>query len=143
MSRFGKLLIAALLFTGFSAFAQDSNQPASASPGAKPDHMRGDRVEQKLKRLSKRLNLTADQKEKLRPVLQDEEQQLKSLEDDNSMTLQQKHRKTREIRMSVRSQMDAILTPEQKDKLQSERPRTSGRHRRRLGTANSGQGDPQ
>jgi periplasmic protein CpxP/Spy len=142
MSRFGKLLIAALLFTGFSTFAQTSDQPASAPPGAKPNHMRGDRAEQKLKRLSKRLNLTDDQKEKLRPVLQDEEQQLKSVEDDNSMTSQQKHRKMREIRMSVRSQMDAILTPEQKDKLQSERPRTGGRHRRRLGAANSDPGDP-
>lgn len=142
MSRCGKLLIAALLLTAFTAFAQDSNPPATTTlapaPGAKRHQMRADRAEQRLKRLSKRLSLTGDQKDKLRPILHDEDQQMKSVEDDSSMTPQQKHRKTRGIRMSSRSQMDALLTPEQKEKLQSGRPRSEGRHRMHPGNANPG-----
>lgn len=138
MSRLAKLLVAALLFAGFNAFAQDTSQAAPAPPATKHRQMRADRAEQRLKRLSKRLSLTGDQKDKLRPILQDEEQQMKSVEDDSSMTPQQKHRKTREIRMSSRAQMDSILTPEQKEKLQSGRPRSEGRHRMHPGKASSG-----
>ncbi len=141
MSRVGKFL-AGVLLAGFVAFAQDSAQttPAAASPTH--NQMHGDRAEQKLKRLSKRLNLTDDQKEKIRPILQDEEKQLTNLDSDTTMTPQQKHRKTREIHMSSRSQMDAILTPEQKEKMPPTRTHAQGRHRMPPGTANPGSTTP-
>src|SRR2546426_4433795 len=125
MSKF-RMLLVALLLAGFGAFAQDSSQPATTTAG--PKHLRGDQAEHKLKRLSKKLNLTDDQKEKIRPILQDEEKQLKSLENDGTLTAQQKHRKARDIRMSSKSQMADILTPEQKQKIQSGRTRGEGHH---------------
>ncbi len=140
MSKF-RMLLVAMLLAGFGALAQDSNPPATTSP--KHNRMHGNRAEQKLKRLSKRLNLTDDQKEKMRPILQDEEKQLTSLESDSALTPQQKHRKTREIRMSFKSQMDAILTPEQKEKIQSGRTRVEGRHRMPPRKANSGAATPE
>src|SRR5438128_12400716 len=118
MSKF-RMLLVALLLAGFGAFAQDPSQPATTTAG--PKHLRGDQAEHKLKRLSKRLNLTDDQKEKIRPILQDEDKQITSLESDNTMSAQQKHKKMREIRMSSKSQMAAILTPEQKEKIQGGR----------------------
>ena len=138
MSKF-RMLLVALLLAGFGAFAQDSSQPATTTAG--PKHLRGDQAEHKLKRLSKKLNLTDDQKEKIRPILQDEEKQLKSLENDGTLTAQQKHRKARDIRMSSKSQMADILTPEQKQKIQSGRTRGEGHHRMHPGSANSGNTD--
>src|SRR5258706_3281106 len=127
MSKFAILVVVGLL-ASLSAFAQDSSQPASAAPATKHSHMKGDRAEQKLKRLSKKLNLTDDQKEKIKPILQDEEKQLTDMEADGALTAQQKHKKTKEIRRSSRSQLDAILTPEQKEKLPSARAGAGGRH---------------
>jgi len=138
MSKF-RMLLVALLLAGFGAFAQDSSQPAPTTAG--PKRLHGDQAEHRLKRLSKRLNLTDDQKEKIRPILQDEEKQLTSLESDNTLTAQQKHRKTREIRMSSRSQMDSILTVEQKAKIQGGRTHVGGHHRMSPGIANSGSTD--
>ncbi|MFY9560925.1 MAG: hypothetical protein WAQ52_11885 [Terriglobales bacterium] len=137
MSSTAKLLVAALLLVSFSAFAQDSAQSATAP--AKRNPM--DRAEQRLKRLAKRLNLTDDQKEKLKPILQDEERQLQSLQDDGSLTPQQKRTRTRGIRMTSKAQMDDILTPEQKEKIQTGRAGSEGRHRMHPGKANSTNSD--
>jgi Spy/CpxP family protein refolding chaperone len=90
--------------------------------------MQADKADQRLKRLSKRLNLTDDQKEKLRPILQDEEKQMKAIDDDTSLTQQQKHRKTRDARMASRTQMENILTDEQKQKLGPAGQHGGGQH---------------
>ena len=134
-----RMLLIAVLLAGFSALAQDSSQPATTTAG--PKHLRGDWAEHKLKRLSKRLNLTDDQKEKLKPILQDEDRQLTTLESDSTLSAEQKRRKAREIRMSSKSQMDAILTPEQKEKIPGRRARGEGHHRMPPGKANSGTTD--
>jgi len=133
MSRFGKFLAAALLLFGLTALAQESSEPPATpapAPTPVPRHhpTQTDPAEKRLKRLSKRLSLTDDQKEKLRPILQDEAKQMKVVDDDASLTPQQRHKKTREIRMASRSQMDGILTDEQKKQLQSERPHGAGPH---------------
>ena len=131
MSKFAILVVVAGLLASLSAFAQDSSQPAPATPAApaaKHAHRQGDRAEQRLNRLSKKLNLTDDQKEKVRPILQDEEKQLTDMEADSTLTAQQKHKKTKEIRRSSRAQLDAILTPEQKEKLPSRKAGAEGRH---------------
>jgi len=128
MSKFAILIVVAGLLASLSAFAQDSSQSAPAAPNAKHAHRQGDRAEQRLKRLSKKLNLTDDQKERIRPILQDEEKQLTEMEADSALTAQQKHKKTKEIRRSSRSQLVAILTPEQKEKLPSGKAGGEGRH---------------
>lgn len=131
MSKLGKFLAAAVLFLGLNALAQESSQPAP-TPAPKRHQMRGDWAEQRLMRLSRRLSLTDGQKEKLRPILQDEGKQMKALDEDTALTPQQKHRKGKEIRRAARSQMDGILTDEQKQKLPSEGSHGAGpRHGRR------------
>jgi len=47
-------------------------------------------VESRLEEISKQLNLTDDQKAKLKPILQDEAQQMKTLHEDTSLTHEQK-----------------------------------------------------
>jgi len=63
------------------------------------------------------LNLTEDQKTKLRPILQDENQQMEALRNDTSMTQEQKIAKANEVRQNASPKIKAILTPEQLQKL--------------------------
>jgi Spy/CpxP family protein refolding chaperone len=132
MSKF-RILIVFALFATLSAFGQSPSSAGSATSSdststQKHKQMRGDRAEQRLKRLSKKLNLTDEQKEKARPIVQDEEKQIADLDNDSAMTPQQKHKKTREIRMASRTQLDSILTPEQKEKLPARRAGAGGGH---------------
>lgn len=136
-----KLLLVASLLTGLSAVAQDSSQPAAAP---QQNRMRGDSAEKRLKRMSKRLNLTDEQKEKIRPILADEEKQTSAVDADTTLTQQQRHKKMREIRMSSRSQMDAILTPEQKEQMPKMRAGGGGggRHRQHAAQPPAASTDP-
>lgn len=63
------------------------------------------------------LNLTEDQKAKLRPILLDERQQMEALRSDTSMTTEQKITKAQQIRDTTSPKIKAILTPEQLQKL--------------------------
>ncbi|HUM07124.1 MAG TPA: hypothetical protein VLT90_16770 [Terriglobales bacterium] len=126
MLKLSQLLAAALLF-GTCVFAQESTQSESA-PAPKRRGTSGDYAEHRLRRLTKLLNLTDDQQQKLRPILQDEQKQMQSAEADTTLTQQQKHRKMKEIHRSSRAQMDTILTDEQKKLLGPERPQGGGRH---------------
>jgi periplasmic protein CpxP/Spy len=63
------------------------------------------------------LNLTDDQKAKLRPIIMEENQQMESLRNDSSMTQEQKIAKANQIRAEASPKIKAILTPEQLQKL--------------------------
>lgn len=127
MSRFGLFLAGLIFVCGLNSLAQDSSQPA-APPAVRPKRhaKQGDRAEMRLRRISKRLNLTAEQKEKLLPILQDESKRVKEVGDDASLTQQDKHKKLKEIHRATRLQMDDILTDEQKQKLPAQRPQGAG-----------------
>ena len=113
---------------GLQGFAQSSADPAAsqaastmsqAGAGQAGDPEVRAKVQAKLQSLSSELNLTDDQKTQLKPILQDEAQQIKALHDDTSLSPDQKKAKVAEIRQSHKSQMDAILTPEQQKKLET------------------------
>jgi protein CpxP len=63
------------------------------------------------------LNLTDEQKAKLRPIIADENQQMEALRNDNSMSQQQKIDKANQIRAAASPKIKAVLTPEQLQKL--------------------------
>jgi Spy/CpxP family protein refolding chaperone len=72
------------------------------------------------------LNLTEEQKAKLRPIIMDENQQMEALRNDTTMTQDQKIAKANQIRAEASPKIKAILTPEQLQKLselQQERAR--------------------
>jgi Spy/CpxP family protein refolding chaperone len=76
-------------------------------------------VQEKLQHISSELNLSDDQKQQLKPILQSEFQQLKAVKDDASLSPDQKQSKAQEIQQNAKSQMATILTPDQQKKLQS------------------------
>jgi hypothetical protein len=63
------------------------------------------------------LNLTEEQKAKLRPIIADENQQMDGVRNDTSLTQEQKIAKANQIRQEASPKIKAILTPEQLQKL--------------------------
>jgi Spy/CpxP family protein refolding chaperone len=103
--------LAALTLT-FAVFT--APQVAQAAPGAHGNHGGG-----KLKKLSKELELTDSQKAQLRPILMGARQQAQAIKADTALTAEARKAKMHELGRSTRDQMQAILTPEQREKLKA------------------------
>ena len=69
-----------------------------------------------LRRLTVALGLSLDQREKLRPIITDEGDQLSAVRLNEQMTPDQKKAKLLEIRESFSGKIAAVLTPEQQEK---------------------------
>ena len=63
------------------------------------------------------LNLTDEQRQKLRPIIADETRQMDAARNDSSLTQEQKVTKINQIRDEASPKIKAILTPEQLQKL--------------------------
>jgi len=89
------------VIAGGIAFAQRGNrQPPS--------------VDEQIKRLADRLNLSDDQQSKIKPILEDQRQQMGALREDTSLSREDRMSKMRSIRESTTSKISAILNDDQK-----------------------------
>lgn len=85
----------------------------------------------RIDRLSKDLNLTSDQQTKLKSILENQKTQLDSLRDDSSLTEEQRRAKFDEIRKVTQSDINNILTDEQKTKFADIQSKMKERRQRR------------
>jgi Spy/CpxP family protein refolding chaperone len=67
------------------------------------------------------LNLTADQRAKIEPILQSSWQQARAVRTDTTLTPEQKHAKIRGIHQGAMTQVNSLLTPEQQQQWQQRR----------------------
>lgn len=86
-SRWSILTILVFLAAGltFAQASQESQAPTS-DKHAGMHHHHAESVDQHLQMLSEKLNLTDDQKAKIRPILQDQMQQMKAVREDSSLS---------------------------------------------------------
>jgi len=101
-----------------------SDAPPAAPPqgpmGEHHDHMGGPpSPQQHLDHLAQVLNLTDDQKAKIKPILEDTQAQSDNLRKDTSLTQQERFTKLRELHEKSMAQVRGFLTPEQQTKLDS------------------------
>lgn len=75
-------------------------------------------TDERLQRMTQMLNLTGDQQQKIRPILDNESQQMQTLHQDTSMSREDRVAKMRSIRESTMTQITPILTPDQQKKWQ-------------------------
>lgn len=110
---------------GQSAPAQShSAQPPAAQQNAPADNNQN-RAQSQVND-DNPLNLTDEQKAKLRPIITEENQQMEAVRNDTKMTQDQKIAKANQIRAEASPKIKAVLTPEQLQKLselQQERAR--------------------
>jgi Spy/CpxP family protein refolding chaperone len=95
--------------------AQAQTQTDMSQAGLDPETQA--KVEKRLKHISSELNLSEDQKRQIKPIVQKECQQLKALDNDTSMSADQKQAKAQKIRQDAKADMATILTPDQQRKL--------------------------
>jgi len=86
---------------------------------------------ERLERMSRHLNLTDEQKAKIKPILEDEDQRLKALRDDGSLTRDQQREKLRSIRQETHEKIRPLLTPEQQKKIDDARAKALERQKTR------------
>jgi hypothetical protein len=81
-------------------------------------------AENRLARLSKALNLTADQQQQTKEIFKEEAKELKQIRQDTSLDQEKKKTKVEQIRTATNGKIANQLTPEQKvkwDKMQARR----------------------
>ena len=83
--------------------------------------------QQHLDHLSKVLNLTDDQKAKIKPILEDTVTQVQSLSKDTSLSPQDRHAKMRDLHEKSMTQIRGFLTSDQQAKLDSMKHEGMGR----------------
>ena len=79
--------------------------------------------DEQLQRMSERLNLTDDQKEKIKPILEDRQKQMEALRSDTSLSPEDRRAKMHSLMQETHSKISAVLTEEQRQKLNEMRPR--------------------
>ncbi len=109
------LLSVAVTACGTALYAQ--MQDGSGQGGAM-QRMGPPSTDQRLQHLTQMLNLTSDQQAKIKPILENESQQMEALRSDSSMSREGRMTKMRSIRETTNSQITPILTSEQQQKWQ-------------------------
>lgn len=112
------LALSAALALAPVAFAQTATDNTQQQPVQKKQWhgRRGGAAmdtQQRLDRLSKRLNLSDDQKAKIKPILDDEQKQMKALHDDTATTRQDKTAKMKDLHQNTLSQIRPLLNADQ------------------------------
>lgn len=87
--------------------------------------------EKMLNRMETTLGLSAEQKEKIRPILQDEIKEMEAVRADAALTRAQKREKMREIRDTYHEKIGGQLTAEQKQKADARRDMAKERWEKR------------
>lgn len=93
---------------------QEAPPPPQAGPRMPPGR---ESVEQRMERLSKELDLTQEQREKIRPLIEEQVKQMRALREDNSLTQEQRREKAMGVMKETHGKIDAVLSPEQREKL--------------------------
>ena len=112
-NKFLSLAISAVLGIGVAIAplaAQDAAQGNETHQRRQPD------PKKQVERLSKRLNLTDDQKTQLLPILTDRQQQMQSIRQDTSLSQQDRREKIRSVMQDSNTKITALLNDDQKQK---------------------------
>jgi len=92
--------------------SSDEGAPPSGEAG------RDSSVQGRMQNLSRQLNLTDAQKEKIRPLVKHEMERIKEVRSNSSLTQGEARRRIRRIRNSTNQQIAELLTPDQKKQLE-------------------------
>src|SRR5271157_5734971 len=105
----------ALATAGVAAWAQmGEGQGQGAGYGHRPPMS----PEQRLQMMTKQLNLTTDQQEKIKPLLENESQQMQTLRQNSSLSNEDRMGQMKQLRQSTNEQIKSELNPDQQQKFQ-------------------------
>src|SRR5438132_1489305 len=111
-------------FGGLGVAAQTAGTNPQ-SPASRDDAR--DRSRVLVEFLNRELSLSADQKKKLQDILERSMREVEAMNNDQSISEDQKRDREKQINKSRRAQIDAILTPEQRQELVQLKQQSQGR----------------
>jgi protein CpxP len=126
-----------------TALGQDAGQSGQAQPGPGMGHMGRHgmpTIDDQIKHLTRKLNLSADQQAKVKPILEDQRNQMEQIRSDSSMSREDRFSKMQSIHESANSQIKGVLNEDQQkkfDEMQKEQ-----RDRMRGGSGGEKSGPP-
>jgi periplasmic protein CpxP/Spy len=135
------LMTLAVMLFSINLLAQSDSSPTQGQ--APEGHKRGDMSRRgammspqaRLDHMAQALNLTDDQKNQIKPILEDESTQMQNLRQDTSLSQQDRFAKMREIHENTLSKIKPILNADQQAKLDAMGPgKGHGSHDRQHGT---------
>jgi len=96
----------------------------------KHQHMKSDSAHHLQRgKMMQDLNLTTDQKTRMKALHEDMRQQRNAIQNDASLTTEQKKEKMKELHQNQMQKMNAILTPDQQAKMKSFREQGKGKQK--------------
>lgn len=136
-STYSKILTTFICAASFNYLHAQDATPSPAPKAACGGHCEGHRGgghppfggRERLQEIVDKLDLTADQKAQIKPIIEAAHKQAETVRADTSLTPEQKHAKMREAFQAVRGQIEGILTPEQKQKLEAMKEEHREHHR--------------
>ena len=90
-------------------------------------------VDDQIKHLSKKLNLTDDQQAKLKPILEDQRKQMDTIHSDSSLSREDRFSKMQTLRQSSDTEIKSVLNEDQQksfDKMREEQHDRMGKWRK-------------
>ena len=108
----------ALALSGTLVSAQQTAPPAPA-PTAPAAKRHAHNPQRETARLTKKLNLTADQSAKLEPILADRDQKIAALKSDTTISPMIAQKQMHAIHQQTRQQLATVLTPDQLQQMKS------------------------
>jgi Spy/CpxP family protein refolding chaperone len=130
------------LGTAFGQYGQSQSGPDQAGQGSGMEGHTGRHqmpsVDDQVKHMAKKLNLSDDQQAKLKPILEDQRKQMEQIRDDSSLSREDRFSKMKSVHENSASQIKALLNDDQQkkfDKMQAER-------REHMGDRGPGNGSP-
>jgi Spy/CpxP family protein refolding chaperone len=131
-----RILLSTSLALALSSSLAIAQQPdTTPAPTAKVHHHHTRNPQREAARLSKKLNLSADQTAKLEPILVDRDNKIAALTSDTSISPVAMKQQIRAIRQQTRQQLATVLTPDQLQQLKA--------HHHRRGQESPDQAQPQ
>lgn len=120
------VLGAGLACSSAAVLAQDCGSKGQM----KEDHAS---VDDHLQAMSKELNLTDDQKAKLKPIMTSQLEEMQAVHNDASLTKEQRRSKMMAIGQKYHPQIAAVLTPEQQAKWKAMKQEQMEKHKGQMG----------
>lgn len=124
------IALTGLLGLGMTAFAQD--QSTTTPPPMHGPHGQMMNPDQQLEHLTKSLNLTADQQTQIKPILENQQQQMMQLHQDSSLSRDDKMAKAKSLHADTTTKIEAVLNDQQKQKYEEMQQKMQERMQQRM-----------
>lgn len=137
MKRFASMILMAAIFVSMGLAQETSGAGDQGKAAASQPHRSGMNVEDHLKLLSEKLNLSTDQQAKVRPILQDWHDSSEKIKQDESLSQEERTAKLHAEMMKADKGVREVLTDEQKKKLDELEQEHFGPHHNTTGSSSS------